>query len=217
VNIPKWKVKCRFDALELSLDRADYALLQNIVQYNIGDESHHLHEWYALQSLPSYIRERYNQSLAVHFGYDQKDDAPSTFDVSMMVPVISFSLKIDGPNFADVRCSNVCWSYEKLADRVSKQKIACDIKILDLKSEKIILSAVGSHRQHPCDEVDDFSGLEYATSTEPSGNNRKTLSITKGNIQLIHHAWHSLSIFFQCLPEPAFLSPDEAIQVGDRW
>ena len=37
--IPKWRVKVDFDSLDVSLRRSDYALLQNIISYNIGERN----------------------------------------------------------------------------------------------------------------------------------------------------------------------------------
>jgi hypothetical protein len=59
MNSPKWKVHCRIDEMILTLLQEDYALIQHIVQHNIGEESRHLEEWDALQNLPPLVLQRY--------------------------------------------------------------------------------------------------------------------------------------------------------------
>lgn len=217
VNVPKWKVKCGVDALNLVLDRQDFALLQHIVQYNIGDESHHLEEWYALQSLSQEIRKLYANSILVHFGYDKKDATPSTFDVTVMVPVISFALRDgDRQEIGVLRCSHVCWKYDKLMDRVSKQQVTCDLEIISSSIGRAILSF--DSEENVKDEENALGrDLTYQSITDPSGNNTKILTCVDACIHVVYPAWKSLAAFFQSLPQPSYLSPDQAIQVGDRW
>jgi len=217
VNVPKWKAGCDFDALHLDLDRPDYALLQHVVQYNMGEESHHLDEWFALKALPSNTLQRYLESILVHFGYDKKDSTPSTFDVEVRMPLIAFSLKHENrEEIAVIRCSDFCWQYKKSTDRVSRQRVACDIGIASSSNGKAILSS--SRQQSPFETSrNGVPALTYTTTTEPSGNNKKTLEIADAIVLVIYPAWKDLSAFFQSLPEPSYLSPDEAIQVGDRW
>jgi hypothetical protein len=59
LNYPKWKVHCKIDEMMLTLLQEDYALIQHIVQHNIGEESRHLEEWDALQNLPPLVLQRY--------------------------------------------------------------------------------------------------------------------------------------------------------------
>ena len=221
VNVPKWKVGCDFDPLHLDLDRPDYALLQHIVQYNFGDESHHLDEWYALDSLSANALQRYNDSILVHFGYDKKDSTPSTFDVEVRVPVMAFSLKQENrQEIAVIRCSNVCWQYRKSTDQISRQRVACDIGIVCSNSGTAILSSSSSQQQQQQASGKTetaIPALSYSSTTERTGNNTKTLEIADASFLVIYPAWKSVSAFFQSLPEPSYLSPDEAIQVGDRW
>lgn len=59
LNLPKWSIVCRIDEMLLTLLQEDYALIQHIVQHNIGEESRHLEEWDALQNLPPLVLQRY--------------------------------------------------------------------------------------------------------------------------------------------------------------
>jgi hypothetical protein len=43
--LPKWNVSCIFDELD------NYARLQNIISYNVGEESRYMDEWNALQKI----------------------------------------------------------------------------------------------------------------------------------------------------------------------
>lgn len=211
VNVPKWKAECVVGDLHLQLNRQHYALLQHIIQFNICEESHHLEEWYALQSLTQENRQSFLNGIRVHFGYDKKDATPSTFVVDLVVPTITFTIQCDdGQDIAVVRCSDVRWNYEKLADRVSKQLVNCDFEIISSMLDSVILTTNKTRTVS-------LPRLSYSTTTKPSGDNTKSLCVDDSCIFFVFPAWVLISSFFQNLPQPKYLSPSEAIQVGDRW
>lgn len=213
-NIPKWRVNCCFDPFSLALKQQDYALLQHVVQHNIGEESRHLDEWHALQNLPPLVFERYKQDIMVHFGYDKKDVTPTTFDVSVSLPGVRFKLLDKSDTVADVRCTDVLWTYKKLADLVSHQKVTCAVDIVDsMDSGQILLSACGSKAAGQTGA----HHLTYTSVSQPSGDSTKGLEFSDSRIHLIYPAWRRFGSFFSGLPGPNYLSPAEAIQVGDRW
>jgi len=216
LNAPKWVVNCTFDELFLSLQQEDYALLQNIVQHNIGEESRHLDEWHVLQNLPPLVLERYKQDIIVHFGYDKKDVTPTTFDVTLTLPVICFMFLRGESEIANVRCENIAWNFKKLPDLISRQTVTSDVEIVDCSYEACDL-LLSSHRLEPRSNEDFLSDLKYTSTTHPSGDNIKTLDIVDARIHLVYSAWKRFSSFFKGLPGPSYLSPDEVIQVGDRW
>jgi hypothetical protein len=218
LNKPKWKVDCSFDELKVSLFREDYALLQNVISSNICEESRHLEEWHALQKLPRLVLDRYKEDIMVHFGYDKKDVTPSTFDVTVGLPSLLFSLRWhEQSGIADVRCVDVVWKYLKLADLVSRQRVTCEAYIIgqdgSVQTEMLSAQDVVGLDLEPMITP----SLMYTSTTSPNGDNVKSLEIDDACIHVEYRPWRRLSNYFQSLPGPKFLSPDEVIQVGDRW
>ena len=215
VNVPKWNVSCVLDEVNLILDRADYALLQNVVQLNLGSTPHHMEEWNMFQRLESTSRIRYNNNILVHFPYDKKDSTPSTFDMTLTTPNISMVLtQGKGRDIAVVRCTDLQWKYYKLLDRLSRQNVSCYVDIVDSILGRALLSSDKHDELGPTGAA---PKLEYRSCLFPSLNTEKTLLISSACIEIIFQSWMSFSAFFQDLPLPTYLSPNEAIQVGDRW
>ena len=213
LNSPKWHVVCSLEPIYLSLQPEDYALLQHIIQYNIGEESRHLDEWYALKNLPPLVLERYKQDIMVHFGYDKKDVAPATFDVSLSLPVICAHLRRGvRSGGAELKCEDVVWTYKKMRDLVSRQSVSCDLQILDTTSDvpAVLLSSRKLSDRNDAD-------LTFTSKFQPPGHSFKTIEIQNPHIRINYTAWKSLGAFFEGLPQPTFLSPKAVIQVGDRW
>lgn len=215
LNVPKWQVSWRMDPVELSLCKDDYALIQNVLQHNIGEVSRHLDEWQTLQNLPPLVLERYKQDIMVHFGYDKKDVTPTTYEVNAVIPVVSFSFLRDKTTDATVRCANVRWSYRKAGDLVSRQQVACDVEVLDDSSGSVEVLLSSFYTNDPDRLI--VPDLTYTSTTQTSGDNSKNLSISSCRINLVYSSWLRFARFFQELPPPNYLSPSEVIQVGDRW
>lgn len=216
---PKWKVNCSFDELRLSLPKEDYALLQHIISTNMSEPSKHLEEWNSLQSLPAEIRDSFEKSTFVAFGYDKKDVTPSTFDVAVTIPLLQFDLRECKHGLTGVaQCKDVVWKYQKFADLVSRQHVACEISLVgkDGDEEKLMLS---SHDNlfSTRDENALRPRLVYKSITTPSGDIEKELVIGNGCIHVGYRPWRRFANFFSQLPTPSYLSPNEVIQVGDRW
>jgi hypothetical protein len=227
--IPKWKVACRFDILDIALRRSEYALLQHIISFNIGELSRHLDEWEALQSIPKSDIEKYQNMIMVNYGYDKKDVAPTTYDVTVTVPLLSFSLIVEkdtDKTMAIARCMDLLWTLRKESDLVVKQKLTCDVELvtpseasgyetmLSMSKYDTNISSEGITSQEMVPE------LTYTSTTQTSGDNLKTLEIVDPCIYMIVPAWSSFMEFFQALPEPEILSATEIksmIKVGDRW
>jgi hypothetical protein len=230
--IPKWTVTCRFDSLDISLRRSDYALLQHILSYNIGEESRHLDEWDALQSLSPDDVKKHIQSIMVHFGYDKKDVAPTTYNLTVAIPSVSFSL-IEGARYcskplAVARCLDLVWQMEKESDLVVKQRATCDVELGTPSAtgfEKMLsLSKYDTDNLGEDGELSDQDSgvpeLTYTSTTRPSGDNTKTLEIVDACIYMVVPAWRRFAGFFASLPEPSILNENDiaaSIQVGDRW
>jgi len=63
-EIPKYHVSCRFlESLNFCFRRDDYALVQNVISSNVGEESRNLHEWDALQNLSAEALQRYKDAI----------------------------------------------------------------------------------------------------------------------------------------------------------
>ena len=217
---PKWDVQCKLDSLNFVLRKADYALLQNIVSYNIGEESRHLDEWNALQNLPGEELEAYKASVMVHFGYDKKDVAPTTYQVRLGIPLVQVILEAEN-TVGIIRCSNFSWGMRKLGDRVSCQTVTCDIDLVHPNGNQTetLLSFNQSTRRKGSDKVM-LPELTYSSTSKPSGDNVKTLHIVNSCIYLIYPAWKAMVSFFSGLPEVEVMSAEEvsnSIQIGDRW
>ena len=231
--VPKWKVACRFDSLDLSLRRCDYALLQHIISHNIGEPSRNLNEWEALQSLPTSVVEELNKKIMVKFGYDKKDVAPTTYDFTVSIPSVSFSLvestEEAGNPLAIARCLDLVWQLRKESDLVVKQKATCDVDLgtPDPTSGFEKMLSLSKYDNDISSEKDDLTDLEagvpeltYTSTTRPSGDNTKTLEILEACIYMVVPAWKRFVEFFQDLPLPLILSEVDigaSIQVGDRW
>eukprot|EP00977_Amphora_coffeiformis_P011239 scaffold2704_cov159-Amphora_coffeaeformis.AAC.9 len=217
-NKPKWKVSVAFDELRLSFLKEDYALLQHIIASNISEPSRHLDEWNCLQNLPIEIREAFEREAFVVFGYDKKDVTPSTFDVTLSIPLLLFGLRESGEGqIAVAQCKDVVWGYKKCSDLISRQHVSLDINLVgsDGDSERMMLS---SHDiwSSGGDDVP-LPNLVYTSTTTPAGDNNKVLAIGDGCIHVGYKPWRRFTDFFSQLPTPSFLSPSEVIQVGDRW
>lgn len=227
--VPKWNVACRFDNLDIALRRSEYALLQHIVSFNIGELSRHLDEWEALQSIPKSHLEKYQKTIMVNYGYDKKDVAPTTYDVRVTVPLLSFSLIVEkdaDKTMAIARCMDFLWTLRKEADLVVMQKLTCDVELvtpsaaagyetmLSMSKYDTNISSEGITSQEMVPE------LTYTSTTQTSGDNVKTLEIVDPCIYMIVPAWSAFMEFFQALPDPEVLSAPEIrsmIKVGDRW
>lgn len=237
--IPKWKVECNIDELGIMLRREDYALLQHVIWHNIGEPSRHLEEWNALQNLSPSKLKRYKSEIMVHFGYDKKDAAPTTYSVLVKVPSLKFFLL--GPRIAsdevivEANCTSLEWRMRKLLDRVSWQRVACDIALVkpgvgengdeakvDLLFPAEILTGnrIPSKSTNVDHRAEKSRVLSYTSTTEPSGHNMKTLEITNPCIFSAYPIWMDVKQFFVALPSPFLIPFNEVgllMQIGDRW
>ena len=230
---PKWQVGCNFESLDISLCRSDYALLQNIISHNIGEQSRHMDEWVALQSLSRKALNEFMKRIIVHYGYDTKNVAPSTYDVKLSIPSLKFSLieanKQDSLPSAIARCFNLKWQMRKGSDLILTQSVTCGIDLVrplkdksDFETLMILSNDDNSTFLHGdfCDKYNDHPGFVYSSKCNSNGDNVKTIDILDPSIYLIVPAWKRVTAFFQSLAPPIFLSKKsikESIQVGDRW
>ena len=224
--VPKWKVECDIDRLFLYLRRGDYALLQHMILHNIGELSRHLEEWDALQNLPTSELDRYKKEIMVHFGYDKKDTAPTTYDISLKVPSIKFfmlgSTGSHENTVMEADCTMVEWQMRKLGDRISRQRVTCDVALTKPTERDGNTSVNSIDLLLPMNDAssDQTRELSYTSITQPSGDNVKMLSIVDACIFAVYPAWMTVKEFFSNLPEADFMGRDEvglAMQIGDRW
>lgn len=235
---PKWNVNCSFDDIIIYLRRVDYALLQNVIVHNIGEPSRHLHEWIARMALPN--NELANQ-IMVCFGYDKKDDIPTTYKVEVRVPSLSFFLveglaKGSGESIAaEARCVNLLWGMSKLSDFISRQRVSCDIvisqpSVIDgiMKTVHLILPSERDLAHHSSTSAGSLPGnrepsvpeLVYTSTSRTSGDNVKSVDIANACIHFIYPAWIRVSSFFSGLELPEIWTKKEislSMQIGDRW
>ncbi|GKY92046.1 hypothetical protein MPSEU_000176100 [Mayamaea pseudoterrestris] len=215
LNCPKWKVACAIDAVHMTLDQDEFVLLQHIVQFNICEESRHLDEWRALQHLPLELREQYKASIMVHFGYDKKDVTPTTYELNVDVPSLSFGFR-QGVAIADVRCEDISWTMWKAMDLVNRQRVECNVEILSVEKEgRVPLLMSSSLDRSPCPTA--TKDLVYESESDPFAENSKCLTIAYSRIYLIYSSWSRFSGFFKGLSGPKSVAPGEVIQIGDRW
>ncbi len=229
--IPKWRVNCSFDALDLSLCRSDYALLQNILSFNIGEPSRHMDEWRVLQTLSPQALEELMEKITVHYGYDQKNVAPTTYDVRLSVPLFKVRfLESDNQKsepLAIARCFDFKWQMRKESDLIVKQKLTCGIDLVRPSQETASFETLMTISK----DNSDFDGEKenkdrarpdfiYSSTSFPDGDNVKTVHIFDPCIYVVVPAWRRFTAFFQSLTAPIFLTEKEigtSIQVGDRW
>jgi hypothetical protein len=222
--IPKWRVKCSFDTLDISLCRSDYALLQNILSYNIGELSRHMDEWRMLQTLSQNTLDEFVKNIIVHYGYDQKNVAPSTYDVRLSVSSLRArfleSDNEDSVPLAIARCFNLKWQMRKESDLIVKQKVTCGIDLVRPARDNSGFETLMTISK----DISDFDGEEpdfiYSSTSFPNGDNVKTIHMFDPCIYMVVPAWSQFVAFFQSLSSPIFLSEKEigtSIQVGDRW
>lgn len=228
--VPKWRVQCEFDSLDISLRRLDYALLQNIISYNIGEPSRYMNEWESLQSLTGNVLDHYLKGILVHYGYDKKDVAPTTYDLTVSVRSLTVGLLADDNEsssaVAIARCFDLQWRMQKGSDLVVKQKVICDIDLVVPKNDSTYdkLMSISKYDTEFDEERDvadiDKRGMAYASTGMMNGDNVKKLEIIGATIYLIVPAWKRLGAFFQALTPPILLDRNDigaSIQVGDRW
>jgi hypothetical protein len=228
--IPKWRVECEFDSLDISLRRLDYALLQNIISYNIGEPSRYMNEWEALQSLNDDVLEQYLRDIIVHFGYDKKDVAPTTYDLTVSVRSLTFGLLVDdsesSPAVAIARCFDLQWRMQKGSELVVKQKVVCDIDLVVPKNDStydklMSISKYDTEFEQEQDFIElDKPGMAFSSTRMKNGDNVKKLEIIGATIYMIVPAWKRLGGFFEALSPPILLDRNDigaSIQVGDRW
>ena len=215
---PKWRVRSNVDQFELLLLREDFALLQSFMSCNLGESSRHMHEWDVLMSLPRETLDRLLHEVLVHFGYDKKDVTPTTYSVVVDVPVISFQLGESG-SVACIDCRRVRWSYMKDRDLVSCQHVSCDVSVRGGRSDDVARQTLllSPRNGHDADLKGSSGSLLYSSTTRPCGSNEKTLALSSMTMSLIYQPWLSLATFFSSLPRPTFASPQDVIEVGDRW
>ena len=208
-NVPKWKVDCSIDKFNTALQPKDFALFQHIVTHNIGELSRYTDEWKALRALLPGERSRFFSSVFVPFGYDDKEATPSTYSVSVEVSSTSFALRDESNAVSVVMCKDLVWTYNKLSDRISVQRLMCTPTVSDPVDGNTVLSF------QPKDAT--AYGLAYVSTTQHSGSNHKTLTLSGPVFSVQATASYRMLTFFGEIPSPSFLSPEEAIQVGDRW
>jgi hypothetical protein len=92
--LPKLRVRCDIDEIDLSLRRVDYALVQDVVLKNIGEPLRHLDEWIRFQEMPIEKLQAYKERIMVHSGYDKKDADPSTYNVEVVAPMVNLILLV---------------------------------------------------------------------------------------------------------------------------
>merc|ERR1712172_479311 len=80
------------------------------------------------------------QKIIVHYGYDKKNVAPTTYDVKLSISSLKFSLieadKQDSLPLAIARCFNLKWQMRKDPDLIVTQSITCGIDIVRPSREK---------------------------------------------------------------------------------
>jgi hypothetical protein len=229
--IPKWRVKVSFDSLDISLRRIDYALLQNIISYNIGEQSRYMEEWTVLQNLSTDVFNSYMKKIIVHYGYDKKDVTPSTYHMAIYVPSLKFNL-IGGERtscspVAIARCFDLKFDMEKGSDLLVKQTVVCDIDLVtpvgvESQYEKLLSMSkyAADFEEEDTTGTMDKPGLTYTSSCLPDNNIVKTLEIRDACIYMIVPKWRRFASFFQSLSPPVLLNEHDigsSIQVGDRW
>jgi hypothetical protein len=227
---PKWRVECKFESLDISLRRSDYSLLQNIIAYNIGEPSRYMDEWAMLQNLSPEALNDLMENIIVHYGYDKKDVAPSTYDMNMTIPSLKFNLieadKISSSPIAIARCFDLTWQMRKDSDLVVKQKVTCDIDLVTPNANSDVgkLLSISKYDKDFDKDKDDqdcfLPGLTYSSQTMPNRDNVKKIEIVDACIHLIVPAWARFTAFFQSLAPPIMLNERDigsSIQVGDRW
>ncbi|KAG7345960.1 vacuolar-sorting-associated protein 13 C-terminal domain containing protein [Nitzschia inconspicua] len=230
--LPKWDVTCVFEELDLLSRRSDYALLQNIISYNVGEPSRYMDEWTALQNLPAGALERFMKKIIVHYGYDKKDVAPSTYHMSICAASLKFSLvdnqKASTMPLATARCFGLRFDMSKGADLVVKQNLCCDIDLVTpsgtkaLEFDKLLsISKDGLDLGIMDISNDDVkSGLMYSSVTTRTKESVRSIEIADACINILIPKWKKFAAFFKSLPPPILLSENDigaSIQVGDRW
>jgi len=203
----------------------DYALFQHILWNNIGEESRHLDEWRALQNLPPAELAAYKKKIMVHFGYDKKDGPPTTLHFTIDISSVIFHFCIcDNDHVADVEGSKMKWSLLKKKNRVSRQVLTFDsIRLSQTSSNKewagvpeLLFPLKESSRR----EGDIAAQLTYESTSRPTGDNARTLTVKDACIFLIYPAWMYVKSFFQNLPNPDIMDKEEvqsSVQIADRW
>lgn len=221
---PKWTVRCDIDEINLSLRSEDYALFQHVILHNIGEPSRHLDEWIRFQEMSSAELQAYKAKIMVHYGYDKKDAEPSTFDVEILAPLLLFNLVGETPHkqiIAQAMCLNLSWKMQRLRDLVSRQQLVSNVVLVKPMSEGdkkralplLLPTKRGTARDGRPDVV-------YTSTTNPTGENVKTLEVIDAGINLTYPAWMDAFSFFSNLDEPTVMTKFEvqnSVQIGDRW
>jgi hypothetical protein len=221
----KWRVGCDLDEIELFLRSEDYALIQHILAYNIGEPSRHLEEWARFQEMPIKVLEAYKERIMVHYGYDKKDSAPSTYTVDVTCPLLAFNLlsgKYDVEVIAEAKCLNLAWTMQRLPDLVARQKLISNIFLTrpprrSDDQQRTLPLLLPTKRGTALDGRPD---IIYTSTTSPSGDNVKTLDVIDVGINLTYPAWMEAMAFFSNMGLPSIMTRDNiknSIQVGDRW
>jgi hypothetical protein len=220
--LPKWKVKCNLGEISFVLRSQDYALFQHVIMYNIGEPSRHLDEWIRFQNMAQTELEDYKKKIMVHYGYDRKDTAPTTYDLEFEAPLIDFHLSshVDNKTIALAQCVTLVWTMKKLPDCIVRQKLEANFKLSVHPRD---------HSKHPTPlllptkrgtALDGRPDIIYRSSSAPSGDNVKSLEIIGSGINLLYPAWMDALGFFSSIEPPPRMSPEEiknSLQIGDRW
>lgn len=212
----------------LLLRKVDFALFRNVIWHNIGEESRHLDEWNALQSLPFEELEEFKKRIMVHFGYDKKDAPPTTYSFSINIETIHIHLCNDVSDYvADIDCFDLKWSLVKKKDKISRQQLVCEKIHLEQTSDntkwgrfrKLFFPLETEHNVLK-ENVRPRPQLFYTSTSRPTGDNVKYFEVNDACIIFIYPAWINVKSFFQGLPSPDVMHRDEVInslQIGDRW
>ena len=157
----------------------------------------------------------------MHFGYDSKDVAPSTYQISLSMPIVSATFQSDaGSPIAVAQCTDLRWNMQKGSDRISRQTVTCDINLIHHRTDKDVETLLSFNKSSRPQGEPAPPELKYTSTSKPSGDNVKTLEIVDSRFFMVYPGWKRLMEFFSELPEAEIMTPEQinlAIQVGDRW
>jgi hypothetical protein len=201
--------------------KSHYALFQNILSYNIGEESRHLVEWNELQNLPHEKLEAYKKNILVHFGYDKKNTPPTT--LNFVVDIASIIANIcteENDHIADLSGESMKWSLRKMPDRISRQLLTFRNIHLNRGHPQGPEQLLFPLKTEECGDEEAFYSLIYRSTLKPDGNVIKYLEINDACIYFNYSCWMDVLGVFQNLPSPDVMSNNEvlnSIQISDRW
>ena len=230
--MPRWKITALITDAVLTLRKNDYVLFVHMIFNNILSDTRNLDEFLKRKDDKRGQIDNHSDS-SVCYGYDIKDNTPTTYLFQISVPniVVNFTHQNESDKVGAISSDDFSWSYTKTYKKsegfVTKQDLTCGSIVLRQTSgnksfsghENLLLPL--KYTSSSEENENSLPNIHYTSTSKPADDsNVKLLHITNACIYYIHPAWLRIKFFFSSLPSATIYSPAYAatiLQLADGF